>query len=131
MRTVWLIIKNKQILLIHRFCDGKEYYILPWWWVENHESIEDALIREMREEANLDIKIEKKLWGYKDDFDGRINHFFLITEFFWDLKLWWPESERDCESDRYILEWHDIKELKNLLFFPEDIKDKIVENFGF
>jgi len=41
-------------------------FALPGGFVDRGESVEDALRREMKEEINLDIKIEKFLGVYSD-----------------------------------------------------------------
>jgi len=129
-RAVLIIKKDKSILLIHRFNDGREYFVLPGGSVEMNETIQQAAIREAKEETSLDIEIDKLLWEYQDDFDGRINYFFLVTEFMGFPKLSGPEAERNSEKDKYILEWHEISKIKNLLLYPEEIKEKIIKELG-
>ena len=41
-------------------------FALPGGFVDRGESVEDALIREMKEEINLDVKIEKLLGIYSN-----------------------------------------------------------------
>jgi 8-oxo-dGTP pyrophosphatase MutT (NUDIX family) len=130
MRATAVIIQNGQILLIHRFCDGKEYYVLPGGGVEKDEDIEVATIREIKEETNLDAKLDRKLWEHKDDFDNRTHYFFLVTEFKGNLQLSGPEAERNSDFDKYILEWHNINKIDKLLIYPEEIKKKIMEEFA-
>jgi 8-oxo-dGTP pyrophosphatase MutT (NUDIX family) len=129
MRAVSVIIKNKQILLIHRFRNGKEYYVLPGGAVEKNENIKTAIIREIKEETNLDAKLDRKLWEYKNNFDNRIHHYFLVTKFKGDLKLSGPEAKRNSDFNKYILEWHNLFELDDLFIYPEKIKKKIIKEF--
>lgn len=129
-RAVVVIIKDEQILLMHRFSNAQEYYCLPGGNVEDNETVEQAAIREAKEEATLDVKLDRLLWEYKDEFDGRTNYFFLVTEFLGDAKLSGPELERNSDQDKYILEWHNLTEIKNLLLYPIVIKEKVIENFS-
>lgn len=122
MRSTAIILQNDQILLIHRFRDGKEYHVLPGGSVEKNEKIETAMIREIKEETNLDAKIDKKVCEHKDDFDNRVHHYFLITKFSGKLKLSGPEAKRNSDTNKYILEWHNLNKLDGLKVYPEQIK---------
>lgn len=48
-------------VLIHRF-EGSDYWSLPGGNVEFGETSQAALIRELKEEANLEITIDRLLW---------------------------------------------------------------------
>ena len=87
-----LIIKENKILLIKKNggpYDGK--YDLPGGTIEFNESIEDALVRELKEEVGIDIT-EYKLydvistnieWYYKDELE-QIKHIailYIINDF--------------------------------------------------
>ena len=61
-RVAAVIIKERKILLMHRIKDGREYFVFPGGGVEENESLESALVREIKEEFNIDIKIEKLLF---------------------------------------------------------------------
>ena len=54
--------ENNQILMAKR--KDNNLWNLPGWWVENLESPWDAVIREVKEETWLDIKVEKLIWIY-------------------------------------------------------------------
>ena len=65
-----LILDNDKVLLIHRFKDGREYFVLPGGHIEDGETEEETLIREIKEETNLDAQIDKHLWTLKNPFDN-------------------------------------------------------------
>ena len=64
---------NKYIITIKRtkYKDGKivnEYYTLPGGHVEENETYEDAVIREVFEELNIKVSIKNKLLSsYNND----------------------------------------------------------------
>ena len=122
-----LILDNDKILLIHRFKYGREYFVLPGGHIEEGESEEEALVREIKEETNLDARIDKKLWTLKNPLDNSENHFFLVTKFSGNLQLGGPELERNCEEDKHIFEWHSLNEVSELNLVPEPLKKKIIE----
>lgn len=57
------------ILIKRKYPPFKDFHALPGGLVEKGESLKQALIREVKEEVNLDIKIIKKI-GYYDE-EGR------------------------------------------------------------
>jgi len=126
MRAAAAIIKDNKILLIHRFFKDKEYFVLPGGGVEEGEGIEAAAIREIKEETSLDARIDKKLFVHRNDFDKREHHVFLVTDFEGELKLGGEEALKNCESDKYILEWHDTKEVETLKLCPIKTKELLL-----
>jgi len=124
-RVAAIIIKDNKILLTHRFKDGKEYYVLPGGGVEENESIENAMIREAKEELSLDVKVDKLLFQIENR--GQEESYFLIKQFFGTPTLGGPEKERMNERNQYYPEWVLLKRIKELKLFPEAIKEKILD----
>jgi len=123
------IINGNKILLIHRFREGEEYFVLPGGHVEPGESEKETLLREIKEETNLDIKIDKKLWSLKSPYNKSLHHFFLVTKFSGEMELGGPELKKNSKNNTYILEWHDLKEISILRMIPEPLKEKMIEEF--
>ena len=69
-------IGEEDIILIKRkYPPYKDYYALPGGFIEKNETAKEALIREVKEETNLDVKIIKKIGVYDEqgrDPRGRI-----------------------------------------------------------
>ena len=57
---------NKVLLIKRRNAPFKDYWALPGGFIEYGESAEEAVRREVKEEANLDIKIKGLLGVYSD-----------------------------------------------------------------
>jgi ADP-ribose pyrophosphatase YjhB (NUDIX family) len=127
-----IIIKDGRILLIHRIKNNKEYYVLPGGGIEEGESPEEAVIRELKEETNLDIRINSLLWTYEENVNGekRPGHYFLIKKFEGNLRLGSLELGRQSKNNQYSFEWILINKINNILMYPEDIKEKILERFS-
>ncbi|MFX1310410.1 MAG: NUDIX domain-containing protein [Promethearchaeota archaeon] len=66
-----IIVNNEGnvVLIKRKYPPFKDYYALPGGLVEKDEKAKQALIREVKEETNLDVQIIKKL-GYYDE-EGR------------------------------------------------------------
>lgn len=128
-RVSAIIVEKEKILLIHRIKPNKEYFVLPGGSVEENENNTEALIREIKEETNLEIEVDKLLWQVNNKFDERTQCIYLVSKYFGNLELGSPEKERQSLDNQYILEWCDIKDLKNLNFFPNEIKIKISKIF--
>ncbi len=126
-RVSLFIVSNNEVLLMHRLCEWENYFVLPWGGVEANESIVDAAIREAKEETNLNVEIDKELFHYVDGFDNRVHHIFFVKHFNWTISICWPEEEKNCEENRYSLEWHDLKELKELNIYPIATKDFLLD----
>jgi len=50
-----IIIKEEQLLVVHRRKYGSEYFTLVGGFVNENESIEQALVREVKEETGLNV----------------------------------------------------------------------------
>jgi len=114
---------------MHRIKADKDYFVLPGGSVEESEDNISALIREIKEETSLEIEVDKLLWQFNNEFDKRTQYIYLVLKYFGNLKLGSPEKDRQSEDNKYILEWHDIKDLESLNFFPSEIKMNLLKTF--
>ncbi len=129
IRAAAIIINNGLILLMHRFINGREYYVLPGGGVDKGEDVEESLIREIKEETGFTAKLDKKLWEFYNDVDNRINNFFLVGEFYGEMQLGGLENKINSPKDSYHLEWHKLSEISKLPLKPEIVINKILKEF--
>ena len=123
-----IIIENNKLLTFFRRKnkDGKikEYYSLPGGGQEKGETLEENVIRELKEEFNVDIKIIDYL-GKKES-DNYIEHFFYCTIINVIPKLSGEELERNCQDNYYELRYININEIDKIDIFYKDMINKAV-----
>ena len=130
IRAVAIIINNEKVLLMHRINSGKEYYVFPGGGVKNGETVEQAVLREVQEETSLEVKIKKLLYHHILD-DGSEQFFYLCRYVSGEPKLGDGNEARDmAESNAnfYNPIWCDIKDLLQLLLYPLEIRDWLIED---
>lgn len=130
IRAVAIIVNNGEVLLMHRINSGKEYYVFPGGGVENEETVEQAVLREVQEETSLEVKIEKLL--YRHILDDNTEQFFYLCHYVsGEPKLGDGNEARDMEKSNvnfYNLIWYEIKGLSQLLLYPLEIRDWLIED---
>lgn len=108
-----IIFEDDNVILLYRkkVKDNvtKEYYAIPGGHQEANETIEDCVIREIKEEYNVDIKIIKKL-GVEDDM-GRISHLYYAKIVNGTPKLGGEELEHNNPSNYYEIQRININDL--------------------
>jgi ADP-ribose pyrophosphatase YjhB (NUDIX family) len=119
-----MIKRDGKILLIHRFKAGTEYWTVPGGGVEDDETLEEALAREIKEEVGLKI-ISAEVTApaviiNKDQFI-----YNCVVEA-GEPHMDGPEAKANNENNRYILTWVPIEEAKTLpALYPEIVKELI------
>src|SRR3989344_5741696 len=80
VRAVAIVFKDNKILLMQRAHDGKEYWVFPGGGIEEGELVENAVIREIEEEASLEVEIIKLLYSHKYS-DIKHEHYFYLCKY--------------------------------------------------
>ncbi|MEM2103538.1 MAG: NUDIX hydrolase [Candidatus Bathyarchaeia archaeon] len=122
-----IIICDGKILLEKRKGEpGRGKWSVPGGLVELGESVETAVVREVKEETGLDVK-NPELIDVSDniiwDEDGRVKHHFVIVEYF--LKL--EGGELKAADDAEELKWVPLCEVENY-DLTKTLKDFVNKN---
>ncbi len=126
-----IIIEDKEVYLMFRrriLDDGsiKEYYVIPGGGINENESLEDCLKRELKEELSIDIKINSYL-GY-DESKDTIAHFYSCSIINGIPSLGGEELERCSKSNYYEIKKVKIKDLDNIDIMAKDMIIKAASN---
>ena len=120
-RVVGVIVRDNKYLIQN--IGGKDYYVLPGGHVRIGESSEEALIREVREELEIDIlKNDFKLFCYHENIferNGKIEH--------WIEQYYLVDSGEKLEKDSWSFVENDVDGVKtlNYIFVNKEELEKI------
>ena len=121
-RARTLILRDGSILLVHRWKSGAEYYVVPGGGVEEGETIEAGVAREMFEETGLRGTPGRLVY---EDYDGhRERHcFFLVTDAVGTPTFEHAASEQRkmSEENRYALEWVPLSAIESIPLVPREL----------
>ena len=112
--------------------DYQEYYTFPGGGLEEGETLEDGVIREIKEEFGINVEVVKKLYEMKSEKFNQKEYFFLCK--YIDGKFGTgegPEFSNDpkyIDSGKYIPEIISKEKVKEIILLPTEIKDKFVQD---
>lgn len=129
-----IIINNK--LLVDKYNDTK--YCLPGGYVELGETTEEGLIREIKEEVNVDVNIDSFMGIMENFFYNRNNIYTQSLDFYYKVS---PKNINDInledyeyvENDKGFIikhefKWIDINKLDKFNLVPDNLINIIKEN---
>ncbi|MFA6005540.1 MAG: NUDIX domain-containing protein [Patescibacteria group bacterium] len=130
IRAVAIIIKDSQVLLMKRNRFGEKYNVFPGGGVENNETVEEAVLREVMEETTLEVKIDKLLYHhhYPEDSD---QYFYLCSHISGTPQLGDGNEKESMDKktgDYYEPMWVEVDALKDMLVYPLEIRDWLLKD---
>ena len=133
-RVAGIIIHNNKLLIMKD--EHSPYYYIPGGRVAMNELSEDAIVREIKEELNADVKVNRMLWVNENFFhEEYLNENFHEICFCYLLDL--VDDELINKGEEFILKqnethiftfyWKDLQEVKDLNIYPLFIKNNILQ----
>lgn len=133
VRSAGIVLHNDSLLVMFRRKNGREYYTFPGGMIEEEESPEAAVVREIKEETTIDIAVERLCYELRrpDDpsYQAAREYFFLCTYERGEPALAEESIERkinDLEHNFFEPRWIPIADLKgNIPLFPTEIATQL------
>lgn len=127
--------REGKILLIHRHRMGDEYYVIPGGGVDHGETPEQAAIRELKEETDLEVEVGEILSDFVNQ-RGWLGPTRSITYLARSAKgeatfgPGAPESGHQSNHNRYRLEWVELADVSKLHLVPDQLKQDILKKLS-
>lgn len=120
------ILKNNKLLILKRSKNKKvlpEYYEMPGGGIEFGESPEEAIKREVKEEAGLNIKVLKPYATFSDVINDKQ---YIDIQFYAEVI---GENKVKLSDEHTKFEWIEKEEIDNYKF-SEQMKNVILKGFN-
>jgi 8-oxo-dGTP diphosphatase len=128
-RHAAIVIKEGQVLLIHRFKNNYEYYVFPGGHRETNEDGADTAVRETKEETEISIKAKELAFKFQDNFLNKTDFYYLCS---WEEgenpHLGGEEKIKNCPENFYEPMWVSLDMIENLNILPQFAKFWLLEN---
>ena len=123
-KAIAVIIKDDKVLLMRRIKDGRQFFVLPGGGVKIKENLESAAVRVIREEFDLEIKIDTFLFRMENQ--GRTEFYFLVKSFEGEPRISGEIRQIINENNQYHLQWKKLNTLDKLSSLrPTEARKKI------
>lgn len=117
IRANAIVVKDGKILLIHRKKNGDEYWVFPGGGIEENESGEEAVVREVKEETDLEVLEVREIFKAGND-DGRNHPYYVVAVGEGKPKMSTAAPESNTDIDWYNPEWVEMGQLEGKVVYP-------------
>ncbi|WP_105616441.1 NUDIX hydrolase [Vallitalea okinawensis] len=130
LRVAGVSIYNGRVLL-HR-TEKDDFWALPGGRNEFNEFSEQTLVREMKEEIDEVVEVNRLLWIVENFFEHESKEFhetsfYYLMDFNEDSLVLTKEEFRGIEGDGYLIyKWFDIEDIDEVEVYPTFIKKKLL-----
>lgn len=129
VRASAIIIKDNKILLIHRRKPGEEYWVFPGGGVEDTETTKEAVIREVKEETNLDVLTCNLAFMAFNEASKKEEPFFECEVNEGTPEIVGEEKGRNTLNNWYNLEWISINDITTINLVPLEAARHVIEKY--
>ena len=130
-RAVGVALNNNQVLL-HK-SEKDHFWSLPGGRVEFLETASDTLKREMQEELNIEVKVERLLWVVENFFEYDYKSYHELALYFLmflpsgsNLYSQTEQFEGKDEGRKLIFQWHKLDALEHIELYPRFLHESLI-----
>ena len=137
IRVAGIVMMNDGVVFMNRKNvirnkDYQEYYTFPGGHLEEGETLEEGVIREIKEEFGINVKVVRKVYELENDRVNMKEYFFLCEyidgEFGTGDGEEFSNNPEYKDSGEYIPEIVKRENIPGLILLPLEIKEKFVQD---
>lgn len=119
-----------KLALMHRIKKGREYYVYPGGGLEENESLEECVIREVKEEFGVDVRVMKKIYEYISNHS--IQHYYLFEYIKGEFGTGEGDGEEfvSAEKGTYSPELININDLALINLMPPKLTSALITDLN-
>ena len=102
------------LLIEQKYGSAEKYWALPGGLVKNDESLSNAVIRELHEETNVQLKFMEQLYTFGDDIYRDSRNRVISVAYYALVDASNLEIKADTDADK--VQWYKIDEIPSLEF---------------
>ncbi len=134
VRAGAVCIFKEKILLMHRInleraADEQEYYVIPGGGVEEGETVEQAVVREVDEETTIKLEVGK-LFLKRDLSNENREEFYYVCKYISGEPTLREDTnefrEMKLGANFYKPMWVSLYDIKNVALYPIEVKEKLL-----
>ncbi len=128
-RSRAIVVNNGKLVSMYREFDGRVFYVFPGGGMEENESEEECVIREVYEEFGMNVKPIKKVYVYETE--KSIEYFYLCEWVNGEFATGKGE-EYDPNANKegvYIPKLIEISNIPNLPLMPKEVASSFYEDY--
>lgn len=123
-----IVIMDEKIVVMYRERDGRIYYTFPGGGMENNETEEECVRREVLEEFGMIVEPIKKVYSYENEIS--VEHFYVAKYVSGEFGSGEGEEfQADRNRGVYIPKMIGIKEIPNLPLMPPEIAKVFFDDY--
>jgi 8-oxo-dGTP diphosphatase len=119
-RVAAIIIEDGTMLLVQHEKHGKKYWLLPGGGVEFGEALEEAVTRELLEEANLDIEVGDLLFVSESIPEDKHRH---VINYYFEAKITGGELKVGADDVLRDVQWIRLEDLSHIVVYPNTVRE--------
>lgn len=126
-RHAGIVLRDTNILLMHRIYKGREFYVIPGGHIQKGEDPLLVAIREIEEETSVIVKDPKLVFEFKNYYKDNHDFYYICDYVSGEPELGGEEKIKNSEENFFEPMWLPLEQVPEINLLPKFAREWIVE----